>query len=106
MAYGWCPSPSISNLGLNAFRKKDENVRYAHIKVTRAKGYFTHDINGGGDNIYKMIDIANICKMIEVLIDNIFVQFEGCLFRQVIGIVMRTNCDPLLADLFFYSYEN
>ena len=75
----------ISNLVHNAFRKKDGTVRYTHIKVTRAKGYFTHDINGGGDNMYTA---DNICKMIEFLIDNIFVQFGGCLFRQVIGIPM------------------
>ena len=52
----------ISNLVHNAFRKKDGSVRYTHIKVTRAKGYFTHDINGGGDNMYTA---DNICKMIE-----------------------------------------
>ena len=44
--------------------------------------------------------------MIEFLIDNIFVQFGGCLFRQVIGILMGTNCAPLLADIFLYSYES
>ena len=27
-------------------------------------------------------------------------------FRQVIRIPMGTNCAPLLADLFLYSYEN
>ena len=27
-------------------------------------------------------------------------------FRQVIGIPIGTNCALLLADLFFYSYEN
>ena len=48
----------------------------------------------------------NICKMIEFLIDNIFVQFGGRLFRQMIGIPMGTNCAPLLVDLFLYSYEN
>ena len=42
----------ISNLAHNAFRKKDGSVRYTHIKVTRAQGYFTHDINGSGDNMY------------------------------------------------------
>ena len=56
----------------NAFRKKDGSVRYTHIKVTRAKGYFTHDINGTGDRMYHA---GNICKMIAFLIDNIFVQF-------------------------------
>ena len=87
----------------NAFRKKDVTVRYTHIKVTRAKGYFTHDINGGRDGIYTA---DNICKIIEFLIDNIFVQFGWRLFRQMIGIPMGTNCAPLLADLFLYSYEN
>ena len=37
-----------------------------------------------------MYTTDNICKMIEFLI----------------GIPMRTNCAPLLADLFLYSYEN
>ena len=52
------------------------------------------------------VTIDNICKMIEFLIDNIFVQFGGRLFCQVNGIPMGTNCAPLLADLFLYSYEN
>ena len=96
------PTLINNNLVHNAFRKKDGSVRYTHIKVTRAKGYFTHDINGGGDNMYTA---DNICKMIEFLIDNIFVQFGGRLFRQAIGIPMGTNCAPLLADLFLYSLE-
>ena len=34
-----------------------------------------------------------------------FVSFGGTLFQQVVGIPMGTNCAPLLADLFLYSYE-
>jgi hypothetical protein len=30
----------------------------------------------------------------------------GILFQQVVGIPMGTNCAPLLADLFLYSYES
>ena len=44
--------------------------------------------------------------MVEFLIDNIFAKCGGYLFRQVIGIPMCTNCAPLLADLFLYSYES
>ena len=69
----------ISNLVHSAFRKKYGSVRYTHIKVTRAQGYFTHDINDGGDNMYTA---DNICKMIEFLIDNMFVLFGGRLFHQ------------------------
>ena len=53
-----------------------------------------------------MYTANNTCQMIEFLIDNIFVQFGGCLFRQVIGIQIGTNFASLLADLFLYSYEN
>ena len=90
----------ISNLVHNAFRKKDRSVGYTYIIVTRAAGYFTHDINGN------MYTADNICKMIEFLIDNIFVQFGGHLFRQVAGIPVGTNYAPLLAGLFLYSHEN
>ena len=44
--------------------------------------------------------------MTEVLVDNIYVRFGRQLFRQMVGIPIGTNCTPLLADLFLYSYEN
>ena len=44
-------------------------------------------------------------RMLELLVDNIFVVFEGKFFQQIIGIPMGTNCAPLLADIFLYSYE-
>jgi hypothetical protein len=43
--------------------------------------------------------------MLEFLIDNIFVSFGGHVFQQTVGIPMGTNCAPLLAYLFLYSYE-
>ena len=43
--------------------------------------------------------------MLAFLIDNICVSFGGTLLQQVVGIPMVTNCAPLLADLFLYSYE-
>ena len=86
----------------NAFKHKNGATRYTHINVCRNKSYFTSDpLNG--DNKYTANDI---CKMIEFLVDNIYVRFGGQLFRQMVGIPMGTNCAPLLADLFLYSYEN
>ena len=73
-----------------------------YIKIS-GKGYFIDTINPGGDNLYTA---DQICRMVEFLIDNIFVKFGGYLFRQVIGILMGTNCALLLADLFLYSYES
>ena len=45
-------------------------------------------------------------SMLEFLIDTIFVSFGGILFQQVVDMPMGTNCAPLLADLFLYSYES
>ena len=62
-----------------------------------------NNITNNGVNKYTAYDI---CKMIEFLVDNIYFRFGGQLFRQLVGIPMVTNCSPLVADLFPYSYEN
>ena len=92
----------MNNIINNAFKHKNGATRYTHIKVGRNKSYFTSDpLNG--DNQYTANDI---CKMTDFLVDNIYFRFGRQLFRQMVGIPMGTNCAPLLADLFFYSYEN
>ena len=53
-------------------------------------------------NKYTEDDIVN---MLEFLVDNIFVVFGGKVFQHIVGIPMGTNCAPLLADIFLYSYE-
>ena len=47
----------------------------------------------------------DIIKMLEFLVDNIFVVFAEKVFQQTFGIPMGTHCAPLLADIFAYSYE-
>jgi hypothetical protein len=39
------------------------------------------------------------------LVENIYVVFGDQVFQQSVGIPVGTNCVPLLADLFLYSYE-
>ena len=53
----------------------------------------------------KKFSETDIFNMLELLIDNIFVMFGGRVFQKTVGIPMATNCAPLLADLFLYSYE-
>ena len=43
--------------------------------------------------------------MLEFLVDNTFMVFGGKIFKQKVGIPMGTNCAPLLAEIFLYSYE-
>ena len=37
--------------------------------------------------------------------DNIYIRFGAKLYRQIVGILMGTNCAPIVADLFLYCYE-
>ena len=92
----------MNNSTINAFKHRNGDVRYTHIKIGRNKSYFTNDpLNG--DNKYSANDI---CKMIEFLVDNIHVRIGEQLFQQMVGVPMGTNCVLLLVDLFLYSYEN
>ena len=85
----------------NAFKLKSGATRYTHIKVGRNESYFTSDpLNGENKDT-----ASDICRMIEFLVDNIYVRFDEQCFRQMVAIPMGTNCAPLLADLFLYSYK-
>ena len=37
--------------------------------------------------------------------ENIYEQFEGMVYQQIVGIPMGTNCAPLIVDLFLFCYE-
>ena len=37
--------------------------------------------------------------------ENIYVQFEGMVYQQIVGIPIGTNCTPLITDLFLFCYE-
>ena len=88
--------PRMNNIINNALKHKKRATQYTHIKVGRNKSYFTYDLLNG-DNKYTAHDI---CKMIESLVDNIYVKFGGQLFRQTIGIPMGTNCAPFWLTCF------
>ena len=47
----------------------------------------------------------DIMNMLEFLVDNIFVVFGRKVFQQIVGNPMGTNCAPLIAGIFLYSYE-
>src|SRR3982751_6633898 len=50
------------------------------------------------------VESETLIKMINWLVDNIYVIVGDKVFRQVIGIPMGTDCAPFLANLFLFSY--
>ena len=39
------------------------------------------------------------------LLENVFIRFGSKLYRKIVGILMGTNCAPLVADLVLLCYE-
>ena len=73
----------ITALVHNSFKMRDGSNRYTHIKITSGKGYFIDTINPGGDNLYTA---DQICRMVEVLIGNIFLlSLEEVFFVRSLG---------------------
>ena len=54
---------------------------------------------------YKCWSCSELCEAFTFLMENIYVQFHGMVYQQIVGIRMGTNCAPLLADSFLYCYE-
>jgi hypothetical protein len=64
----------------------------------------TYFVRHHSDSPYEYSE-AYITSMIGFLLDNIYVVFRDQVFQRSVGIPIGTNCAPLLADLFLYSYE-
>ena len=83
------------------FLYKNGSRRYKHLVVNGNGTFFTNEETSAS----KKNDETLICQMTHFLIDNIYIKIGNHLFRQCIGIPVGTNCAPLLANLFLYSYE-
>ena len=51
-------------------------------------------------------ELQNVCGAFTFLTENLYLQFEGMVYQQIVGIPLGSNCAPLIADLFFlFCYE-
>ncbi|KAK3098297.1 hypothetical protein FSP39_018072 [Pinctada imbricata] len=72
-----------------------------YICTSESKGFFS----ATEYKSYKSWTCSDLCSALSFLLDNICVRFGENLYKQVVGIPMGTNCAPLVADLFLYTYE-
>ena len=79
------------------FDKNEE----CHLLVNERKAYFSQSTRDG----YLPFLCSAFCDLLEFLISNIYIKFGEELFCQIIGIPMGTNCAPLFANLYLFSYE-
>ena len=48
---------------------------------------------------------TELCEAFTFLMENIYVQFDGIVYQQIVGVPMGNYCAPLIANLFLYCYE-
>ena len=46
----------------------------------------------------------NVSDTLSYLLHNIHIRFGKKLYRRIVGFPIGTNCAPLVADLFLFSY--
>lgn len=78
-----------------------KSSKYSFISVYKSNASWT---NSPGKHT-QHLSCDKVIRLMNWLLDNIYVTFGDNVFRQVIGIPMGTDCAPFLANLFLYSYE-
>ena len=78
----------LSNIIWNAFIFKNSNHRYKYLVLGHRETYFVKEYSDS-KNMYSEDDII---KMLEFVVDNIFVVFAGKIFQQTVGIPMGLCC--------------
>jgi hypothetical protein len=53
----------------------------------------------------KVVEASDLMSWLNFLLDNLFLCFGHCAYRQCIGIPMETNCTVYLAKFYLLSYE-
>ena len=81
------------------FHEKDKKFivstyRNAYLSLSKSKR--STDVSFSKDELIEAI---------EIIIDNSFVIYDKCIYRQIVGIPMGTSCAPHLANIFLFMYE-
>ena len=70
----------------------------SYIACNKTNALFTSELQ----NQYQLWSCQNMCEALTYLLDNIFICFRTKLYRQIVGILVGTNCAPLTADMFLF----
>lgn len=84
----------------DVFLKKDKRFvisSYCNAFLSKNRSNRSTDVSFSKDDLIKAI---------EIIIDNSFITYKNCIYRQIIGIPMGTSCAPHLANIFLFMYES
>ena len=85
--------------------KEAYKVRGAKYIIVDTQGKAHWSITPSSVASCMSVDTNKLIKLLEYLIDNVYIGVGNEVFRQTIGIPMGTDCAPQLANLFLFYYE-
>ena len=56
--------------------------------------------NGSNTAGYREYTIEELLEALEIILFNTYIQFNRCIFKQILGIPMGGNASPFIADLY------
>ena len=92
---------NLSNFVNRIFDIKDKF--YIVCNLYNKCPYFSDSNNVSKSNI--VFTKSSLIECLHFLIDNSFVVFNDCVYRQVVGIPMGTNSGPHIANIYLHQYE-
>ena len=81
-------------------QKGIKNYGSLYLACNDRKAFFT----SSDQSRYTHWSCQNACDALSYLLDDIYSRFGTKLYRQIVAILMGTNCALLVADLFLYCY--
>ena len=96
-----CPTILIKDKLVDSIERTFQREGSLYIACNDRNAFFTSDAVRN----YDLWSCQKVCEALVFLLDNIYIRFGSKLYRQIVGIPMGTNCAPLVADLFLFSYE-
>ena len=81
----------------DAFSCRNANT----IQISKTNAYWSSSMPDSPTDL----TAPQVIRLFNFLIDNIYIQVGSGVFQQAIGILMGTDCAPLIADLFLFSFE-
>ena len=69
-----------------------------YLACNEERAFFTSDVYKN----YKLWSCQKVCEALVYLLDNIYIRFGTKAYKRIIGILMGTNCAPVIAVFFYF----
>ena len=99
--YTTLPHNLIQDLLVSLIEITFQREGFLYIACNDKNAFVTSDAVSN----YNLWSCQKVCEALTFPLDNIYIRLGYKSYRHIVGIPMGTNCAPLVADQFLFSYE-